>query len=373
ARHQHVLGRGPAQDALAERGHDLAAGPFFNFILSAVIFATLALTQGVASDKPLIADVAPTGQAYGAGLRGGDEIVAVDNAPVDSLTQFFTLMNEAEGVPRDVVVRRDGSETVLPVAFSRPPVVATVLRDSAAERACLKPGDVILQVNGEPITQFSDLQTVVGAAGEEPLSFQIQRDADIFERVIQPKYDESVDPITGEFVRRPLIGITARADIGLSGGREQLGPIEAVGHGVTTIGQVITTTLTYLGAILDGRASGAALSGPIGIAKASAEAASVGLLYYVSLVALVSTAIGFLNLLPVPILDGGHLVFYSIEAVWGRPLPERWVGTAMQVGLALLLSLMVFATWNDISPSVTWVSDSLSGTAVDCDAGVGVQ
>ncbi|MCI4663070.1 MAG: RIP metalloprotease RseP [Neomegalonema sp.] len=344
----------------------VAAGPIFNFILSLVIFAGLALALGVRSDAPVIADLSADGQAAGAGLQVGDRIVSVDGVAVDSFTGFFDLMSGRSGEPRTVLVERGGQSVSLPISFSQPPKVASVVPDSAAERACLKPGDVILKADGQVIADFTDLQAAVAARPEQSVTFQIEREGKVLTREITPQWVETIDPETEEFIRVPRIGISAAHNIGIVAGRESVGVIEAIGLGADQIRRVIGTSLTYLSAIFSGKADGSALSGPIGIAKASAQAASVGWSFYIGLVAVVSTAIGFLNLLPVPVLDGGHLVFYALEAARGKPLSERVIGFAMQVGLASLLVLMVFATWNDIGPWVGQLSDAMSGNSVDC-------
>ncbi|MEL6318781.1 MAG: site-2 protease family protein, partial [Pseudomonadota bacterium] len=145
----------------------------------------------------------------------------------------------------------------------------------------------------------------------------------------------------------------ASFNLGLEPPRESVGPIEAVGLGAGSLWRVVSSTFSYLGSWASGAADGSAIGGPLGIARASGYSAEAGFLTFIGFIATVSTAIGLINLFPIPILDGGHLVFYGIEAVRGKPLSERWVELGMKVGLGLILVLLVFATYNDVARILT--------------------
>ncbi|MEO0683189.1 MAG: site-2 protease family protein, partial [Pseudomonadota bacterium] len=146
---------------------------------------------------------------------------------------------------------------------------------------------------------------------------------------------------------RPLIGVSAIPLI--LPNTETPWPWEAVGYGVERTWGVIDSSLTYLGAIVTGRADADSLGGPIRIASLSGDAAAGGLLTFIGMIALISTSIGMINLFPIPVLDGGHLMFFAFEAVRGKPMGEKLQEYATGLGLALVLLLMVFVTWNDVS------------------------
>jgi regulator of sigma E protease len=227
------------------------------------------------------------------------------------------------------------------------PRVEKVVADSAADRAGIKPGDIVLSIDGNEIKGFGELQRIVSARAGEKLTLLIERGS-------QTKVIDLVPDL--KVIDSPL-GKQRLGIIGLQAGnrpedwrREHFGLLEAVAAGAEESWFVVTRTGDYLGKLLSGRESADQLSGPLRIAQVSGYVANAGgLLGLINLAAILSVSIGLINLVPVPMLDGGHLLFYAVEAIRGRPLSERAQEIGFRIGLAIVLMLMVFVTWNDIS------------------------
>lgn len=241
----------------------------------------------------------------------------------------------------------------------RPAHVAQVAAGSPAAAAGFQPGDMITAVNGRAIQDAGEVTRVVSLSSGDPVRFTVERAGRELQIIATPERRVEQDPIAGRIsIGRIGLALAASTDAR----HVRYNPIEAVGKGVAETGSVLSTTLTYLGRIVTGRESGDQLSGPLGIAKASGAltnaavnaspdplyvAASL-LLTLASFAAILSIGIGFLNLLPIPILDGGHLLFYGYEAIARRPVAAKFQEAGYRVGLALLAGLMLFATWNDL-------------------------
>jgi regulator of sigma E protease len=226
-----------------------------------------------------------------------------------------------------------------------PPVIGSVVEGSAAAAAGLRPGDRILSIDGSGVERFEELRAVVALHAETPLVLRVLRDGSEIDLTATPR---RVDVQDG-------LGNTHKmGQLGIVGGRPdyvQLGPVEALWQGVRETGAVISTNLTYLKRWISGVESGDQVSGPIGIAKVSGEVARLSPLALISLMATLSVAIGFINLFPIPMLDGGHLMIYAVEAVRGRPLGERAQEIGFRIGLAMVLVMFLFGTWNDLGRS----------------------
>lgn len=226
------------------------------------------------------------------------------------------------------------------------PVVDTVAEGSAAEAAGMQAGDVILAVDNKEIATFSQLQRIVSVSADLPLVLDVDRMGSVVTLTVTPKYSEIKDRF-GNVQRVGLLGV------GRSPEKEDLihqtfGPIAAIAEGAKETAFVTVSSLDYLWGMVAGRHSTDQLGGPIRIAKISGDVAKEGFLSLVSLAAVLSIGIGILNLLPIPVLDGGHLLYFLAEAVRGKPLSERVQDLGFRIGLGLLLMLMVFVTWNDV-------------------------
>ena len=227
------------------------------------------------------------------------------------------------------------------------PIVSEVVENSAAQEAGFQKGDLVLKIDGNDIAAFSDIARIVAPNPERELLVTIKRNGAEQEISVTPRRQERKDRF-GNANDIGIIGIMNSAE-DASGRIEKSGPIEAVGQAVGETWFIIRSTLFYLKDIVIGHQSADQLGGPIRIAKVSGEVATLGWGALVNLAAVLSVSIGLLNLFPIPMLDGGHLVFYAIEALRGKPLGEKVQEFGFKIGLSMVLMLMVFATWNDIS------------------------
>jgi regulator of sigma E protease len=224
--------------------------------------------------------------------------------------------------------------------------VDTVVAGSAAETAGFKPGDLVVSINGGKIESFNDMQRVVSVSAGELLTIGVERGGVLTTLKATPALKEMKDGF-GNVHRLGVLGISrsmAPGDIRT----ESVGPIRALGLGVSETWFVIDRTMTYIAGIFAGREAADQLGGPIRIAQVSGQVATAGFGALIHLAAVLSVSIGLLNLFPIPLLDGGHLLFYGIEAARGRPLSERAQEMGFRIGLAVVVMLMIFATFNDI-------------------------
>ena len=233
--------------------------------------------------------------------------------------------------------------------YGRPilaPRVEVVQPGSAAERAGFPPGDLVQSINGRAVQSFSDMQRIISGSAEDRLEFVVERPAGPVTLVGVPDLKETQTPFGKQ--RIGLMGLQAsRSPEDIK--RLTYGPIEALEYGAVETWYVVERTFSYLGRVIGGRESADQLSGPIRIAQVSGQVANLsGIAGLISLAAVLSVSIGLLNLFPVPMLDGGHLMFYLVEAVRGRPLSDRAQEIGFRIGLAIVVMLMLFATWNDI-------------------------
>ena len=234
------------------------------------------------------------------------------------------------------------------------PRVDELVADGAAASAGFKPGDVIVSIDGQAIETFADMQRIVSASADHELTFEVNRGGVLQKLKVTPTRREISDRF-GNKLRVGVIGIR-RNPTQAEWEFKRYGPIESVGLGVKETVFIITRTLSYLGDVVMGRESADQMRGPIGIAEISGQVASAGIVPLLNLTAVLSVSIGLINLFPIPLLDGGHLLFYLIEAVRRRPLSERTQEIGFRIGLAVVLMLMMFATWNDLGIVKRWLS-----------------
>jgi regulator of sigma E protease len=221
-----------------------------------------------------------------------------------------------------------------------------VLPDSAAAAAGFKPGDVVVSINGREIESFAEMQRIVSGSAGLPLDFVVARGGARVDLHAVPVIREEKDILGGKR-RIAILGVRQNTEAG-DIRTERVGPLAALQLGVGETWMVIERTLAYVGGVASGRESADQLSGPVGIVRVTGKVATLGFVPLIHLAALISVSIGLLNLFPIPLLDGGHLLFYAIEAVRGRPLSERAQEIGFRIGLAIVLMLMVFATYNDL-------------------------
>ncbi len=230
------------------------------------------------------------------------------------------------------------------------PVVGSVIENSAAAEAGLAPGDRILTAGGSSIDTFQDLQQVVRLRLGEPLALLVLRDGREVALTANPRITEMTD-MFGNVRKVPVLGIGAAAD---STEVVQHGPGSALVEAVRETGGMVSATLEGLGQMITGVRPADELGGPLRIAKEAGQASQLGFATIVMITILLSINLGLINLFPIPLLDGGHLVFYAVEAVRGRPLGERAQEYGFRIGLFVVLALMIFATSNDLVDLKVW-------------------
>jgi regulator of sigma E protease len=236
-------------------------------------------------------------------------------------------------------------------AYPFPPLIDQVQPRSAAMDAGLQKGDVIVSVDGEEVSAFRRLQDIVAESEGRPLRLEVWRPdrsgegGDVMEFVLAPR---SVDLPTGDggFETRWLIGMTG--GLAYEPATAMPGPLQSLRYGVNQTIFIMESSLSGLWHMITGAISTCNLSGPIGIAETSGAVASQGAQSFIWFIAVLSTAVGLLNLFPIPVLDGGHLVFHAYEALSGRPPSDRALRILMGAGLTLMLALMLFAVTNDL-------------------------
>jgi len=225
------------------------------------------------------------------------------------------------------------------------PRVEEVVAESPAERAGFQPGDLILSIDGTQVEGFQEMVRIVGLSAEQPLDVLVERGGERVSLTVTPELVET----------ESRFGSAKIARIGIRGGADRsevitktYGPLEAVGQSFQETWFWMKQPIIFIGELVGGRASADQLGGPVRIAQMSKEVASIGIPELLRWTAIISISIGLINLFPIPVLDGGHLVFYGIEAIRGRPLNEKAQEIGFRIGMALVLMLMVFVTWNDV-------------------------
>jgi len=331
------------------RAVTVAAGPVFNFILSILIFGAVMMVDGKTAEPLTVGALKPL-PVEGVELRPGDEILAIagERLPDRQAREGYDAVLDAlPATPLlDYTVRRDGARMTVRGPQLMPPLVGGLSPQSAAFDAGLRAGDVITTVDDRPVAAFSELKEIVEGSNGAPLALDVWRpDEGTLELTLVPRRTD--EP-------RPEGGFRTEWRIGISGGMafepatEALGPVAALGAAAAQTWMIVESSLSGLYHMVTGAISSCNMSGPIGIAEVSGAMASQGAQSFIWFIAVLSTAVGLINLFPVPVLDGGHLVFHAYEAVAGRPPSERALRVMMSVGLTLILSLMLFAVFNDL-------------------------
>ncbi|MBV8799386.1 MAG: RIP metalloprotease RseP [Alphaproteobacteria bacterium] len=227
-----------------------------------------------------------------------------------------------------------------------PARIGTVTPHSPAAQAGLRPGDFVRAIGNVPVSRFEQLQKAIRGSGGKPLKFRVTRNREPLTIQVTPQWIVITDMYGS---KGKLFGIGVSPLIDPSAVKtERLGPVQAVGAAAEQTWFIVDTTLTYMWRIVSGRSDTNQLSGPVGIARISQKAASQGFLNLIGLAALISVSIGLINLFPIPVLDGGHLLYYGCEAILGRPLGAQAQELGFRLGLAVVLGIFVLATWNDL-------------------------
>ena len=318
---------------------------FANFILTFLILIVFVLINGVSSEKVQI-DKINEYPFFSQNLRVNDTILSVNGQSTPDLNAFFDLFSDYS-LDKEVkyTVDRDGIEQTVIGPHPFQAIVGSVSLRSAASASGLRQGDLIVKVNKAEIFSFLQLQRVVNDTNNYPLILNIWRDGEVFDIFVTPKVVDYPDS-NGEFVKRKLIGITGGFFFEFK--KEKPNLFKASKIAVNQIVSIISGSLNGIKNILIGAISTCNLQGPIGIASTAGEAAQQGLASFVWIIAVLSTAIGMLNLFPIPMLDGGHLVFFGVEVLTRKKPTEKLIRGLSLFGLGLLLALMLTAISSDL-------------------------
>jgi regulator of sigma E protease len=350
----------------------VSAGPLANLLLAVVAYWFLYMA-GESGYVPLISEVEPDSVAALAGLEVGQEIVAVDGGEtptwqalsfrlLERIGDTGTIKFAVKYPDSDVIYESEAgidrwlSDQEQPDLFGGlgielytppfPPVVGEVVAQSPAESIGILPGDTMLRADGVSMDLWMDWVDYIRARPGQPIDLEYQRGSDILQAVLVP---ERITDEKGEAIGRVGIAV-AMPDMPPELERQfSRGPLESLGASVVRTWDLSVFTLNSIKKMLMGLISPKNLSGPITIAKVATASAKSGLESYISFLALLSVSLGVLNLLPIPVLDGGHLLFYTIELLAGRPVPEKIQVVGYQLGLFMVLGIMVLALYNDFT------------------------
>ncbi len=357
---------------LYKRSAIVLAGPMFNFLLAALLYWAVFLI-GVEGVRPIVGEVVPDSPAQQAGLQPGDEIVRIDGRDNRSWNQnrmriidraisgepLLLEVQDAGGTARNVELRaaqggipdidaRRWEEIygILPQLPSIDPVVGEVLDNSPASSAGILPGDRVVEVGGAEVASWRELVSIVSQAAGQSLAIVVDRSGDQIELSVTPETVESEGRIVGR------LGITVAVSDDIAYGHRVLvryGPLESIWRGAALTWEMSAMTVKALAQMLNLSRPTNQLGGPITIAHYAGQAAQSGIDTYLTFLALLSISLGILNLLPIPMLDGGHLLFHVYEAVTGSPPSETVTQWALYIGIAMLAGIMTLAIYNDFA------------------------
>lgn len=332
----------------------LFAGPAMNILIAILFVAGLAVVgMEQAVMKPVVGSVDAGRAADKAGLEPGDRITQIKGEKVEDFSDLALIISMNAGTPLEVIYVRDGvtRKTILTpereegdfgpvgrafIGFGFEPVVGRVLPDSPAEAAGLRSGDRIVSVNGQPVHELDDYAKVSTTAAKQPVTLVVDRAGKQFTTRVAPA-DEDIGPLRGVVVPTRMF---------------KLAPIPALKHSISENWRMLRFAMAALGRLFRSEGSMKELSGPINIARISSEMVSRGWTYVIGLMAMISLQLGVMNLLPIPVLDGGHIMILLIEGIARRDLSLRVKERIQQVGFAALATLMLVVIYNDVITNV---------------------
>jgi regulator of sigma E protease len=359
------------RQTVAKRFAIVLAGPVANFLLAILLYWVLFM-HGVPGIRPIVGAPIPGTPAAQAQLAPGELIVRIDSTEVPTWQDLRwallehslrkdTIQLEMHTERGDIHFRRLDLASIGPekidvdlmqaIGLTRyqpplKPVIGRLIPGGAGERDGLREGDEVAEVDGHAIAAWEDLVASISAAPGRPLQFKILRGGAAHQLIVTPESKQEGGKTLGRIGAAPKIDEVAVKRLITE---VQYGPLESVARAAERTWDVSTFTLKMLGRMITGDVSLKNLSGPITIADYAGQSAHLGWLAYVSFLALISISLGVLNLMPVPLLDGGHLMYYVAEIVKGSPVSDRVMEVGQQVGMVLLFSLMAFAIYNDIN------------------------
>ncbi len=359
------------RQSLASRSAIIAAGPMVNFLF-AVLAYWLMYVIGVPGIRPVVAEVAPASIAAQAELRDGDEIIAVDRRSTPTweavlMALLKGVLNEDSlelqvqteaGEYRHVILDLGGQTNLLddedllsrlgiqPWRPKIPAVIDRLVADSAAERAGFMPGDRVISVDDAAVKDWRDWVEIVQAHPDQPLRVIVERGTELLVLSVRPEAVKTSEGVVGR------IGAVAKIPEDLGEHlrtKQRFGLVAALPAALSKTWDMSVMIVKTLWKMVVGQVSFRNISGPITIAEFAGQSASIGLATFLGFLALVSISLGVLNLLPIPILDGGHLMYNLIEFIKGSPVSEQVQAFGQQIGVAALLALMALAFYNDLA------------------------
>jgi regulator of sigma E protease len=346
----------------------VAAGPIANLLLAVLLYAGL-YVAGVPGVKPVLAEPSPGTPAAVAGIAAGDLVTGVDRVPIGSLHDLRWRLLDASGRDRVelAVSTSGGSEATRVLSLAKlssddwegpfmqklglsadfgAPLIDEAVAGRPAARAGLRSGDRIIAVDGATVRSPADVAAATNAKPGVEVVFRVERDGARFDVPLTPDLTESGGRAVG------IAGVRLKVDPQIAKGLAttiRYGPLEALAEATRKTWELSVFTVKMLGRVLTGQASVKNISGPITLADYAGQSAQAGVLVFVGYLALISISLGILNLLPVPLLDGGQLLYYFAEIVRGRPLSDRAFELGQRIGMAVLAALMALALFNDFS------------------------
>lgn len=369
---KHELHRSFNRQPIAQRFLIVLAGPVANFLLAIVLYWILFL-HGVPGLKPVLGTVPHATPAAAAGLKAGDTLVSIGGEPVQTWqdARWFLLQHAVQKSTVRIAVREPSgaaveheldlsglnsadldSDFLKMLGLSRmqpalPPVVGNVVVGSPAERAGVQVGDEIVAINNRPIATWDDVVTLVRSHPGEQLTIEVKRSGTPVPAISVMSEAVSENGVSiGRIGAAPNIDRSALAPLMTE---VRYGPIESAVKAVAKTWDTSVFSLKMLGKMIIGEVSLKNLSGPITIADYAGQSAQMGWISYLLFLALISISLGVLNLLPIPLLDGGHLMYYVLEIFKGSPVSDKAIEIGQHLGMALLFVLMAFALYNDIN------------------------
>jgi len=346
------------------------AGPLANFLVAILLYACLYM-HGVPEPVSKLGQVPVASAAYAAGLRAGDKVTAINGHAVGvwSDLRWQVIQAAVDRIDAHIDVRHaDGAQASLMLPGSAlaaldldsdvldklgivvarpPPTLNSVLPDGAAARAGLQAGDLMVSVDGQPVVDGLDLINIIRASAGKTVMIALRRAGRDLTLPVTPDTDtaKSLDGkgtvTVGKISVYPALA-PAMIDVASP-------PFTAIGKATGKVWDASALTLKMVGKMVVGQASLKNVTGPITIADYAGQAAQIGWVPYLSFVAFISISLGVMNLLPIPVLDGGHLLYYSLEVLTGRPVPERFAEMSRRLGVGLLAALIVLALFNDVT------------------------
>ena len=350
----------------------VAAGPIANLLLAVLLFAGTYMA-GVPGQRALLADPPAGTPAAAAGIKSGDLVVAVDGEPVRSWQDLRWRLTKAQGHESVALALEQGGPHAGDPPVTRalaigglsaadwegnalatlglridlgPPLIADLVANKPGELAGLRAGDRIVAIDGVPVRSPNDVAAATNAKPGVPIVFRVERGDAVEEVTLTPEATSQNGRVIGIAGVRLKVDPAAAERLALT---VRYGPVEAVAQGASKTWELSVFTLKMLGRIVTGEASLKNISGPLTMADFAGQSAQAGPLVFIGYLALISISLGVLNLLPVPLLDGGHLLYYFAELFKGSPVSDRAFEVGQRIGMAMLAVLMALALFNDVS------------------------